>query len=121
MKTLEHSITLAGKMVAIGNGAGRSCTALITDMDVPLGVAIGNSLEVIEAVETLRGNGPEDLKEVSLRLAAEIFAYGGNGDAGSCYGMAEQTLKDGRAFETFKRMVAAQGGDPSFIENPKQF
>ena len=111
----------AGKMVAIGNGAGRSCTALITDMDVPLGAAIGNSLEVIEAVETLRGNGPEDLKEVSLRLAAEMLHTAGMGDAGSCYGMAEQTLKDGRAFETFKRMVAAQGGDPSFIENPKQF
>lgn len=121
MKTLEDSITLAGKMVAIGNGAGRSCTALITDMDVPLGAAIGNSLEVIEAVETLRGNGPEDLKEVSLRLAAEMLHTAGMGDAGSCYGMAEQTLKDGRAFETFKRMVAAQGGDPSFIENPKQF
>ena len=121
MKTLEDSITLAGKMVAIGNGAGRSCTALITDMDVPLGAAIGNSLEVIEAVETLRGNGPEDLKEVSLRLAAEMLHTAGMGDAGSCYGMAEQTLKDGRAFETFKRMVAAQGGEPSFIENPKQF
>ena len=77
MKTLEDSVTLARKMVSIGIGAGRACTALITDMDVPLGFAIGNSLEVIESAETLRGRGPEDLKEVSLRLAAEMLYTAG--------------------------------------------
>ena len=121
MKTLEDSITLAGKMVAIGNGAGRSCTALITDMDVPLGAAIGNSLEVIEAVDTLRGEGPEDLKEVSLRLAADMLHTAGLGEAEQCYETAAQALEDGRAFETFKKMVAAQGGEPAFIENTELF
>lgn len=121
MKTLYDSVTLAEKMVAIGNGAGRSCSALITDMDVPLGFAIGNSLEVIEAIDTLRGKGPEDLREVCLRLAAEMLHTAGRGDAGVCYRMAEQALEDGSAFETFKKMVKAQGGDVSFIDHPEQF
>ncbi len=121
MKTLEDSVTLARKMVSIGIGAGRACTALITDMDVPLGFAIGNSLEVIESAETLRGRGPEDLKEVSLRLAAEMLHTAGRGDAGTCYGMALEVLEDGRAFDTLLAMVEAQGGDRSFIENPERF
>lgn len=121
MKTLDDSITLAQKMVAIGNGAGRSCSALITDMDVPLGFAIGNSLEVMEAIDTLRGKGPEDLREVCLRLAAEMLHTAGRGDAEECYHMAEQALDDGSAFETFKKMVGAQGGDGSYIDHPEQF
>lgn len=121
MKTLEDSITLAEKMVAIGTGAGRSCTALITDMDVPLGFAIGNALEVIEAVNTLRGTGPEDLREVSLRLAAEMLHTAGLGDADHCYHMAERSLLSGIALDTLKRMVTAQGGDASYIEDTKRF
>ena len=121
MKTLDDSITLAEKMVAIGNGAGRSCSALITDMDVPLGFAIGNSLEVMEAIDTLRGKGPEDLREVCLRLAAEMLHTAGRGDAEECYRMAEQALEDGSALKTFKKMVEAQGGDGSFIDYPERF
>lgn len=121
MKTLEDSVSLAGKMVSIGIGAGRACTALITDMDVPLGFAIGNSLEVIESAETLRGRGPEDLKEVSLRLAAEMLHTAGKGDAGACYDMASQALEDGRAFEALLAMVEAQGGDSSYIKEPERF
>lgn len=121
MKTLDDSITLAKKMVVIGNGAGRSCSALITDMDVPLGFAIGNSLEVMEAIDTLRGKGPEDLREVCLRLAAEMLHTAGRGNAKECFRMAEQALEDGSALETFKRMVEAQGGDVSFIDHPEQF
>ena len=121
MKTLEDSITLAQKMVAIGTGAGRVCTALITDMDVPLGYAIGNSLEVMESVEVLRGKGPSDLREVSLRLAAEMLHTAGKGSAEECYRMAEETLQDNRAFETFRRMVKAQGGDEKCLENPDLF
>ncbi|MCB6609448.1 pyrimidine-nucleoside phosphorylase [[Clostridium] symbiosum] len=121
MKTLDDSITLAQKMVAIGNGAGRSCSALITDMDVPLGFAIGNSLEVMEAIDTLRGKGPEDLREVCLRLAAEMLHTAGRGNAEECYFMAERALEDGSAFETFKKMVGAQGGDGSFIDHPERF
>lgn len=121
MKTLEDSITLAEKMVAIGNGAGRSVSALITDMDVPLGRAIGNSLEVIEAVETLCGRGPEDLTEVCLRLAAEMLHTAGMGSEEACLMKAGAALKDGSAFETFKRMVGAQGGDSSFLDNTEKF
>lgn len=121
MKTLEDSVLLAEKMVAIGSGAGRTCSALITDMDVPLGFAIGNSLEVIEAVKTLRGRGPEDLKEVSLRLAAEMLNTAGCGDAEHCYGMAKQALSDGSAYKTFKRMVEAQGGDSSYVDKTENF
>ncbi|MBR6616175.1 MAG: thymidine phosphorylase [Lachnospiraceae bacterium] len=73
MKTVDDSIALAKEMVSIGENAGRKTAALITDMDIPLGNNIGNSLEVIEAVETLKGNGPEDLTEVSLQLAANML------------------------------------------------
>lgn len=121
MKTLEDSITLAQKMVSIGNGAGRTCTALITDMDVPLGMAVGNSLEVTESIEVLRGRGPADLKEVSLRLAAEMLHTAGLGNAKSCYYMAAETLQDGRAFEAFVQMVEAQGGDSDYIRHPELF
>ncbi len=116
MKTLEDSVTLAQKMVAIGVGAGRCCSALITDMDVPLGYAIGNALEVKESVEVLQGGGPEDLREVSLRLAAEMLHTAWGEDAEECYRLAAGTLEDGSAFETFRKMTAAQGGDFSGLE-----
>lgn len=117
MKKLDDSVLLAEKMVAIGTAAGRTCSALITDMDVPLGSAIGNSLEVIEAVETMRGQGPEDLTTVCLSLSAEMLHTAGMGSVSECRCMAEKALTDGSALETFKRMTAAQGGDVSYIEN----
>lgn len=121
MKTLAESVMLAEKMVAIGNSAGRSCSALITDMDVPLGSAIGNSLEVIEAVETLHGRGPQDLTSVCLSLSAEMLHIAGLGTAKECRDMAEKSLTDGSAFNTFKKMATAQGGDSSYIDNTNRF
>lgn len=118
MKSLEDSITLAEKMVAIGTKAGRSCSAVITDMDVPLGREIGNSLEVEEAVRTLKGEGPEDLTEVCLNLAADMLCTAGKGQWDSCYQMARKSLHDGSAFTTFLRMAEAQGGDPSALTDP---
>ena len=115
MKTMEGSVALAEKMVAIGTRAGRTCTALITDMDVPLGCAIGNALEVQEALEVLHGGGPEDLREVSLRLAAEMLHTAHKGSSAACYSMAQKTLEDGSAYRVFENMVAAQGGDISFL------
>ena len=115
MKTMEGSVALAEKMVAIGTRAGRTCTALITDMDVPLGCAIGNALEVQEALEVLHGGGPEDLREVSLRLAAEMLHTAHKGSSDACYSMAQKTLEDGSAYRVFENMVAAQGGDISFL------
>jgi len=121
MKTVEDSIRLAQAMVAIGEHTGRRTVALITDMDRPLGFAIGNSLEVCEAVETLRGRGPEDLTAVCLELAANMLCLGGLGDIGACRALAREALENGRAFEAFCRMAAAQGGDASYLTDPAKF
>lgn len=121
MKTLEDAICLAEKMVAIGERAGRRTAALITNMDLPLGNGIGNSLEVIEAVDTLRGRGPEDLTEVCFHLAANMLYLADKGTLEECRQMAEEALKSGRAFEKFAAMVQAQGGDVSVIYDTNRF
>lgn len=121
MKTVNDSIALAQEMVKIGENAGRKTIALITDMDTPLGEAIGNSLEVIEAVETLRGNGPKDLTCVCLQLAANMMVLAGLGNLEECLMKAKQTLDDGSALERLAAMVRAQGGDDSVIYHPDTF
>lgn len=121
MKTLEESITLAEKMVAIGEHAGKNTMAMITNMDIPLGNLIGNSLEVIEAVETLNGSGPKDLTEVCLNLAAGMLSLAGKGSLKECRKLAERTIEDKSALSCLAAMVKAQGGDPSVIENPALF
>ena len=117
MKTVSDAIVLAQEMVAIGEHMGRRTAALITDMDCPLGFAIGNALEVIEAVDTLRGNGPEDLAEVSLELAANMLYLAGKGDIAECRALASQSVADGNAFKVLCQMVEAQGGDSSVIKD----
>lgn len=121
MKTLEDSIRLAKTMVAIGEGAGRRTVALVTDMDVPLGRRIGNTLEVIEAIEVLQGGGPNDLKEISLRLATDMLFMVGKGSLEKCMAAAEGSLEDGSAFETFCNMVKAHGGDDAVLRHPEKF
>lgn len=121
MKTLEDSITLAEKMVAIGEHAGKQTMALITNMDIPLGSLIGNSLEVIEAAETLKGKGPEDLTEVCLQLASGMLYLAGKGSLDVCRGLAEKTIADGSALDRLVAMVEAQGGDSSVIKNTSLF
>ena len=121
MKTLDDSIALARQMVAIGAHAGRNTVALITDMDIPLGHAIGNSLEVIESVETLKGHGPSDLTEVCLQLAANMLFLVGKGSIEECRAMAEKAIQDGSAFEKFAAMVEAQGGDSSVLRDTAKF
>lgn len=121
MKNLEDSIGLAQEMVAIGTGAGRRCCALVTDMDVPLGYGIGNSIEVVEAIETLKGRGPKDLTEVCLQLCAHMLSMGGKGEIGACYKMAREAMTDGRGLKTLEAMVKAQGGDESYIREPERF
>ena len=121
MKRLEDSVLLAKTMVAIGAGAGRRVGALITDMDVPLGHAVGNALEVAEAVEILKGRGPEDLKEVCLSLAAAMLETAGKGNFGECRQLAETAVRDGSALSCLERMVEAQGGDARFIREPERF
>lgn len=120
MKTLEDSIRLAQKMTVIGTGAGRKCCALITDMDVPLGYAIGNALEVQESIEVLKGQGPADLREVALELAANMLYMAEKGTIKECRAMAEAATKDGSALKALIRMVEGQGGDTSYVENPEK-
>lgn len=121
MKNLEDSIKLAECMVAIGENSGRKTAALITDMDRPLGNNIGNALEVIEAIETLKGQGPEDLTEVCLNLAANMLYLAGKGDLEDCLKKAKEAIVSGKALEHLVAMVEAQGGDASFIKDPNKF
>lgn len=121
MKTLEGSAALAQKMVAIGTHAGRRTAALITDMDIPLGNAVGNSLEVMEAVDTLKGKGPADLTEVCMELAANMLKLADMGTLKECRRMAEDAVTSGRALKKLMDMVKAQGGDPAVIADTGRF
>ncbi len=98
---------LAETMVRLGTDAGVATRALLTNMNVPLGLTIGNANEVRESVEVLAGGGPADIVELTVALAREMLALAGQPDAD-----VEQALKDGRAMDTWRRMIAAQGGDP---------
>jgi pyrimidine-nucleoside phosphorylase len=108
-------------MVRIGNMCGRRCAALITNMDIPLGYSIGNILEVKEAIATLKGDGPDDLTEISVQLAALMthFALGITKD--EALAAARQSIKDGSALLKFKEWINAQGGNPSLIDDPSLF
>ncbi|MEK6344164.1 MAG: thymidine phosphorylase, partial [Curtobacterium sp.] len=99
---------LAQTMVDLGNDAGVKTSALLTDMEVPLGLTIGNALEVRESVEVLAGGGPADVVELTVALATEMLTLAGLPDADPA-----AALTDGRAMDTWRRMIAAQGGDPS--------
>src|SRR4249920_3376026 len=111
MKSEKDAVFLAELMVETGERMGKSMVALITDMDQPLGNMIGNSLEVVEVVEVLRGGGPQDLRELCLELAAWMF-YLGDASKSVAEGrqLAEQTIASGKALEKFRRMVELQGG-----------
>ncbi len=115
MKTPNDAEALADTMVKIGRAAGKRTSALITNMNVPLGYAVGNSLEVIEAINTLRGKGPRDLTELSVALAAEMLSLSLNINANEAKQRAEDALESGAAFEKFKEWVSAQGADLSYV------
>lgn len=123
MKTLDDSIALAQAMVDIGVGCGRKTAALITDMDVPLGCAIGNALEIIEVVQILSNNkdGCEDLLELCRALSANLLLLAGKGSIEACYSMVDAVLADGSALKKLAEMVAAQKGDGDYILHPEKF
>lgn len=121
MKTLADSRALAEAMVDIGKRAGKRICALITDMDRPLGRAVGNSLEVIEAIETLRGEGPDDLKALCVALAARMLYLAEKGSFDACEAMAREAIASGAALQKLADMVATQGGDASYVWHPEQF
>ena len=107
IQDIDQSRLLARTMVDLGTDAGVATTALLTDMNVPLGLTIGNALEVRESVETLAGGGPADIRELTVALAREMLASAGLPDAD-----VEAALDDGRAMDAWNRMIRAQGGDP---------
>lgn len=116
MKTEEDSFALAREMVKIGNGAGRKTVAVISDMDQPLGRAIGNALEVEEAIETLKGNGPADFVELCLTLGTQMLLLGGKAESEEeARRMLLGTISDGSALEKLAALVAAQGGNPQAV------
>ena len=121
MKTEEEAVKLAEEMVAIGENAGRKMVALITNMNIPLGNNIGNSLELIEAVKTLRGNGPEDLTEICLHLAGNMLHLAGLGDVETCIELAKRTIEDGSALGRLVEMARAQGGDAEVLIDTEKF
>lgn len=121
MKDKENAVQLAEKMVAIGNGAGKKTVAILTNMDVPLGKMVGNNLEVVEAIETLKGRGPEDLIAVDVEIASTMLYLAQIGTKEECMKKVKRVIADGSALEKLKLMVERQGGDGSYIENPDQF
>lgn len=121
MKTVEDSIALAKKMVAIGEHNHRRTVALITDMDSPLGNYIGNALEVKEAIATLQGNGPEDLTKVCKELASNMLYLADKGSLEECKQMVEEAIASHRAYNKLIELVEVQGGDSSVIKSPELF
>ena len=121
MKTVDQSIELAKLMVSIGTHHGRRVAAMITDMDTPLGHNIGNSLEVMESMDVLKGHGPADLTEVCLQLAANMLVLADKGTPAECRAMAETAIADGSAFAKCKEMFAAQGGDTRVLDDYSLF
>lgn len=122
MKTLEDASELAKTMVSIGNGLNRDTRAILTDMEQPLGLAVGNALEVKEAIATLKGHGPTDLVELCLKAGAIMLEQ-----AKICKTeeegrkLLEEKIANGEAFEKLCEFVEAQGGDVSYIRNPEKF
>lgn len=117
MKTAEDAQALSEKMVSIGKGAGRKIAAVISDMDTPLGKNIGNTLEVIEAVDILKSAEMSDLTEVSLELAANLIMLAQEISYSDAKTKVESALKDGSAYKKFLEMVSAQGGNTAIIED----
>lgn len=121
MKTTEEAEQLAQAMVNIGNNVGRNTMAIISDMSQPLGLAIGNALEVKEAIETLQGNGPEDLTELCLTLGSFMVLLAKKASSiEEARSMLQEVIANGKALEVFKTFLASQGGDASVVDDPSK-
>lgn len=118
MKTEEDAKALAHAMVKIGNLAGRKTMAIISDMSQPLGVAVGNALEVEVAIDTLKGNGPKDLEALCIELGSQMVYLGGkSADLAEARELVTENLRNGKALEKFKVFVASQGGNPAVVDD----
>lgn len=121
MRDLEQATRLAELMVSIASLAGRKAVALLSDMNQPLGKAVGNALEVKEAIDTLQGGGPADFREHCVVEAGHLLALGGIvGDEHEGMSMAEAALMDGRGWEKFRKLIVSQGGDVSYVDRPEK-
>ena len=120
MKTLDDSRKLAKALVGIGKGVGMDCMAIISDMNQPLGNAIGNALEIKESIDLLKGQAPADITELVMTLGAHMVVMSGKADdLETARAMCEKTITDGSALQKFGDMVAAQGGDRNVIDHPE--
>lgn len=121
MKTLPQAKELAQLMVRIAKRAGRKAVCLLSDMNQPLGYAVGNALEVKEAIATLHGGGPADFREHCLEVASQLIVLGeGASSLAAARKLAEASLQDGGAFARFRQLVAAQGGDVRYVDDPEK-
>lgn len=121
MKNIEDARRLAKTMTSIGKLANRETVAVISDMSEPLGEAIGNSLEVVEAIETLQGNGPEDLVEMCYALGSQMVVLAGKAKTtDEARMLLQEALESGKALAKFKEMIQNQGGDPAIVEHPER-
>lgn len=118
MKQEKDAIDLAREMVKIGTGANRETIAIVSDMDEPLGCAVGNAIEIREVIETLKGNGPKDLTELSLVLGAHMLIISKTADSiETGISMLRETIENGSALEKFREFIIAQGGDGDVVDN----
>lgn len=121
MKTEEDSFALAHEMVRIGNGAGRKTIAVVSDMDQPLGYAVGNALEVREAIDTLKGNGPGDFVELCMTLGSYMLVAGGKAETKEDAELIlKEVIADGSALDKLAEFVEAQGGDRELVYHPER-
>jgi len=121
METLPDARKLSRLMVAIGKSSGRRVVALLADMNQPLGCAVGNALEVKEAIDTLHGHGPADFTEHCLTIASHLLLLGRKAETlSAARAMAEESLAQGKAWKAFRQLVIAQGGDVSYIDQPEK-
>jgi len=120
METEERAMALADMLAQVGDRLGKPVTAVVTDMEQPLGYAVGHTLEVMEAIDTLRGGGPEDLRELCFSLGALALVKAGKyKDEASARSALQEVISSGKALEKFRQIVRAQGGDPRVVEQPE--
>ena len=117
MKTIDDARLLAQAMVDIGNANGRLVKAVITDMDRPLGQAIGNALEIVEVIQTLKGRGPQDLTHECLVMATHLLVMSEKGDYDNCYSMVQTALQNGAGLAKLRELIVAQGGNGQVVDD----
>jgi pyrimidine-nucleoside phosphorylase len=117
MKRIEEAKKLATLMISIGKSLGRRVSALITNMDVPLGRYVGNSLEVLEAISVLKGKGDNDIREISIEISSKMLSLVYGYDKNTAIALVTEAIKSGKAYEKFKEWILAQGADKEKVEN----